>query len=180
MDNECFEQAIARVASGDVAGLEDIYRAYASSIYAVCLSVTGQQADAEDAAVETFLRIWKKADTYRRGNGHRAWLMTIAHHTAAEMMRRQSRISPVEDAVLDTFPVTAGPEDETCTRLLLEGALQMLSEPERQVISLHVIADLPQREVARILEVPLGTIAWRKRQAMGKLRRLMMERENAS
>ena len=95
-------------------------------------------------------------------------------------MRRQSRVSPVEDVVLETIPVTAGPEDETCTRLLLEDALQKLSEPERQVVSLHVIADLPLREVARILDVPLGTIAWRKRQAMGKLRRLMMERENAS
>ena len=88
MENGLFDQAIARVAAGDVGGLEEIYRAYASSVYAVCLSVTGQRADAEDAAVETFLRVWGKAGTYRRGSGHRAWLMTIAHHTAAEMMRR--------------------------------------------------------------------------------------------
>ena len=54
---------MARVTAGDVGGLEEIYRAYASSVYAVCLSVTGQRADAEDAAVETFLRIWNKAST---------------------------------------------------------------------------------------------------------------------
>ena len=69
MENGLFDQAIARVAAGDVGGLEEIYRAYASSVYAVCLSVTGQRADAEDAAVETFLRVWGKAGTYRRGRG---------------------------------------------------------------------------------------------------------------
>lgn len=100
MENGLFDQAIARVAAGDVGGLEEIYRAYASSVYAVCLSVTGQRADAEDAAVETFLRVWGKAGTYRRGSGHRAWLMTIAHHTAAEMMRRQSRAHPTPQRML--------------------------------------------------------------------------------
>lgn len=68
-------------------------------------------------------------------------------------------------------------EEEACSRLLLEGSLRKLSEPERQVVSLHLIADLPLREVARILDEPLGTVAWRNRQAMGKLRRMMMERE---
>lgn len=177
MENERFDQAMARVTAGDVGGLEEIYRAYASSVYAVCLSVTGQRADAEDAAVETFLRIWNKASTYRRGTGHRAWLMTIAHHTAAEMLRRQSRISPTEDVVLETVPSPARLEEETCTRLFLEESLQKLSEPERLVVSLHGIADLPLREVARILHEPLGTVAWRNRQAMGKLRRMMTERE---
>ena len=63
MENGLFDQAIARVAAGDVGGLEEIYRAYASSVYAVCLSVTGQRADAEDAAVETFRRVWGEAGT---------------------------------------------------------------------------------------------------------------------
>ncbi len=84
---------------------------------------------------------------------------------------------PTEDAVLETVPSPARLEEEACSRLLLEGSLQKLSEPERQVVSLHLIADLPLREVARILDEPLGTVAWRNRQAMGKLRRMMMERE---
>lgn len=177
MENDRFNRAMSRITAGDTSGLEEIYRAYASSVYAVCLSVTGRPADAEDAAVETFLRIWQKAGTYRPGAEHRAWLMTIAHHTAAEIMRRQNRISPVEDTVLEVFPSQDRLEDEACTRLFLEWSLEQMSETERQVVSLHLIADLPLREVARILGEPLGTVAWRNRQAMGKLRRMMKERE---
>lgn len=177
MENGLFDQAIARVAAGDVGGLEEIYRAYASSVYAVCLSVTDNVPTRRMAAVETFLRVWGKAGTYRRGSGHRAWLMTIAHHTAAEMMRRQSRATPQRMLFWRRFRLQPRLEEEACSRLLLEGSLQKLSEPERQVVSLHLIADLPLREVARILDEPLGTVAWRNRQAMGKLRRMMMERE---
>ena len=177
MENNRFDQAMSRVTAGDVSGLEEIYRAYASSVYAVCLSVTGKPADAEDAAVETFIRIWQKAGTYRSGAEHWAWLMTIAHRTAAEIMRRQNRISPVEDAVLEILPSRERLEDEVCTRLLLQRSLEQLSEAERQVVSLHLIADLTLRETARVLNEPLGTVAWRNRQAMGKLRRMMMERE---
>lgn len=91
-----------------------------------------------------------------------------SHRRRDDAAAEPSPPHPTEDAVL---------EEEACSRLLLEGSLRKLSEPERQVVSLHLIADLPLREVARILDEPLGTVAWRNRQAMGKLRRMMMERE---
>lgn len=169
MDNRQFDAAIRRVLCRDPAGLREIYEAYGPAVYAVALSVTGQHADAQDAAAETFFRVWQKADSYRPGQGHRAWLMTVARHAAVDQVRKRKDLT-VDEEVLAVVRDERDWEGSVEDRVLLEQALDGLKPEEKQVVTLHLIADLPLREVSRVLGQPMGTVAWRYRTAVGKLR----------
>ena len=61
-------------------------------------------------------------------------------------------------------------EDLVCDRMALREALAVLSPDERTILHLHLTCDLPFREVGRLLRQPLGTVAWRYRNAIQKLR----------
>jgi RNA polymerase sigma factor (sigma-70 family) len=176
MDNGQFDAAIRRILCRDPAGLREIYEAYNPAVYAVALSVTGQPADAQDAAAETFLRIWQKADSYRPGQGHRAWLMTVARHAAVDQMRKRIDL-PADEGMLEAVQDTGDLEKDIGDRMALEQALEGLKPEEKQVVALHLIADLPLREVSRVLGQPMGTVAWRYRTAVGKLRHSLVGKE---
>lgn len=176
MDNEQFDAAISRILQRDPGGLREIYEAYNPAVYAVALSVTGKHEDAQDAASETFFRVWQRAGSYRPGRGHRAWLMTIAHHAAVDQMRKQV-VQSVDEDTLAAVGDERDWETSVGDRLALEQALGSLKPEERQVVTLHLIADLPLREVSRVLGQPMGTVAWRYRTALGKLRHSLAGKE---
>lgn len=176
MDNGQFDAAISRILHRDPAGLREIYEAYNPAVYAVALSVTGKPEDAQDAASEAFFRVWQRADSYRPGRGHRAWLMTIAHHAAVDQVRKRID-QPVDEEVLATVRDERDWEGTVGDRLALEQAMKGLKAEERQVVTLHLIADLPLREVSRVLGQPMGTVAWRYRTALGKLRHSLIGKE---
>ena len=167
MTERQFAAAMERLSAGDLDAWHQLYVGYASAVYAVALSVTGRAADAEDVVADVFLRIRQQSSAYRPQGRHRAWLSAIARHAALDLLRRQSRSCPVE-----TPPETAVAHTEeatVCDRLTLEQALLALPPEQRQVVALHVISDLPFREVARLLEKPMGTVTWQYRAAMKTL-----------
>lgn len=115
----------------------------------VCRAVLGA-VDAEDAWSETFLaalRAWPSLDD---DANVRAWLVTIAHRKAIDVLRSRSRAAiPVEQvpesSLPDTGPGEALPDTE------LWGALAALPHKQRQCVAYHHVAGLPHIEVARIV-----------------------------
>lgn len=82
-----FDNDIRKILAGDREGLRDIYEEYASAVYAAALAVVHCPETAEDVASEVFLHLWDKAASYRFGGRHKAWLMTMTHHTAVDHLR---------------------------------------------------------------------------------------------
>ncbi len=173
-----FEAAAELIRQGNRDGLRQIYEAYGDRIYRLFLGKVKKREDAEDLTSDFFLKLWTVAGEHRTGAGHRAWMATIARNMAIDFLRHAGHETPVEDEVLTGN--TALTEERTAEETVIgkmnaADILASLSEDEQEIVRLHLAAELTFREIAQILKRPLGTVAWKYRTAIGKLKRLAEE-----
>ncbi len=180
-----FEECISRMAQGEKDGLRVIYEEYIGYIYAVVFDVLKNKENAEDISADFFIKLWSVAGSYKPGNGHRAWMVRIARNMSIDFLRKHRReelSDRMEDAGEQTEgdsygksiyggEITSQVEDEVISDMSLKEALAMLNEKEREVIHLKVIADMTFKDIAELLDTPMGTITWRYQSAIKKLRR---------
>lgn len=78
MEEKQFDACMERMKSGDKGALHEIYETYLGYIYSIVFQTVSNREDAEDVTSEFFMKLWRLADTYQGGNGHRTWMATIA------------------------------------------------------------------------------------------------------
>jgi len=174
MNDRQFEGNIGRILENDREGLREIYEEYCPMIYSVVMEILHNREDAEDVTSEFFIRLWDIAGTYRAGNGHRAWMITIAHNLAIDYIRKKKREQPAAEIFDDPQNGQLSCEDRLCHRLSLEQALMTLKEEERQIVNLKIMGELTFREIAVLLKKPQGTVAWCYRTALRKLKEVRL------
>ena len=130
-----------RMAQGDKKALEQVYRATDKAVFGFALSILHNAADAEDVMQETYVRLFQCA-------GRRAY----------------TPLEDFEEAVGDFSSADA--ED----RLVLDAAMTILGEQERQILLLHAVAGLKHREIAALLDRPLATVLSKYNRALKKLK----------
>ncbi len=174
MNDRQFEGNISRILANDRDGLRAIYEEYCPMVYSAVLEILHNREDAEDVTSDFFIRLWDIADTYRHGNGHRAWMLTIVHNMAIDYLRKRKREQPAAEVSDSLQADQASCEDQLCCRLSLEQALMTLKEEERQIVNLKIMGELTFREIAAVLQKPQGTVAWRYRTALRKLKEVRL------
>lgn len=181
-----FEKCIRHMNQGDRDALKEVYEEYVSYIYHIVRQLLSTREEAEDITSEFFIRLWEKSDSYRGGSGHKGWMAAIARNLAIDYIRKRKREEPVdfsaERAAEDGQHFSAcsamqreqageNVEEQVLSDISMEEALALLKESERRVVHMKIVADMTFQEIADILEEPLGTVAWRYREAVKKLRR---------
>lgn len=181
-----FEKCIRHMNQGDRDALKEVYEEYVSYIYHIVRQLLSTREEAEDITSEFFIRLWEKSESYRGGSGHKGWMAAIARNLAIDYIRKRKREEPVdfsaERAAEDgqNFAVCSAMqreqagesvEEQVLADISMEEALALLKESERRVVHMKIVADMTFQEIADILEEPLGTVAWRYREAVKKLRR---------
>ncbi|MND65736.1 ECF RNA polymerase sigma factor RpoE [compost metagenome] len=137
---------------------------------------------AEDFAQDAMLTVWRKADLFDARKARAAtWIFTIARNRRLDMLRRDARPLPVPEIEL-TEQTVERPDDllvlsEDAERV--RDALSRLKPDQVEVLRLAFFMDSPHSEIARRLDLPLGTVKSRIRNAMIKLRTLLEPSEEA-
>jgi len=173
-------QLIARVIKGDERAFLTLYNRYASRVYGLTLRVLGDAMLAEEVTQDTFLKLWSRARQFDSGKGELApWLLTIAHRTALDRLRLESRRLPASnkndpEEIWPILPDDSTQNSEARWRSLYF-AVQSLPEEQRQVIDLAYYKGMSQSEMAEVLGWPLGTVKTRVRAAMQALREHWLE-----
>ena len=171
MTQEEFNECMARIKSGDKEGLKDIYTAYLSYIYTIVYGIVNSKENAEDITSEFFIKLWEIADQYKpQSNGHKAYLATVARNMALDFLRKNKREVLTEELPEEEY-VTSQVEEEVISDVGLQEALNSLKEAERVVVSMKILSDMTFQEIADALNTPLGTVTWRYKNALMKLRR---------
>ena len=156
---------------GDAAAFSELWTRLGRPVLALAMRELGERPAAEDATQDTFATIWRAAGTFDPERGSAlAWIFTIARNAARDIARRR-RIPPVPDAP-DVEDTTAGPAEQAARsedRFVVQTALAGLSPKNREVIELADDEGLSQTEIAARIEVPLGTVKTRTRNALAKL-----------
>jgi RNA polymerase sigma-70 factor (ECF subfamily) len=136
------------------------------SLYGTALRLTRRAADAEDLVQDTYLKAFRSAHQFEPGTNLKAWLFTILHNTFRNLRRHDGR-SPVDvDSEAVEKAASTGPADESPEQILsrrtldvdLQAALDALPEAFRQAVWLRDVEELSYAEMAKVLDVPMGTV----------------------
>ena len=162
------ERLLPLVGQGDPEAFEVLYRSTEKAVYALALSILRNPHDAEDIVQETYLKVRAAAHLYVPQGKPLAWLFTITKKLCRDLLRGQSRTEAAPDGAEDDlrFSYVSDPTD----RLVLESALRILGEEERQILLLHCVAGMKHREIAQDLGMPLSTVLSRYNRSLKKLR----------
>jgi len=166
-----FNDCMAQIASGNKDGLRRIYEEYLTYIYTIVYGVVTSKENAEDITSEFFIKLWDIADQYKAAeNGHKAYLATVARNMALDFLRKNKR-----EVLADEIPEGEDPrshvEEEVISDMSLKAALDSLKEAEREVVSMKILSEMTFQEIADALNTPLGTVTWRYKNALEKLKR---------
>ena len=170
------EKARAPSADEREKAIADLFAAFRSSVFALCLHVTGGRADAEDALQDCFVAVYRGLAGFRGEARLSTWVYRIAVRSALATKARRPHTSLVDG--VETPSAEAGPEDLAASRQQLrklDAALERLSSEHRVVLSLFALDGLDHAEIAAILGVPAGTVWSRLHLARKRLNALLAE-----
>lgn len=185
MNEQQFENAVARMVQGDKTGLKEIYLNYAGYIYRIIYEVLQNKENAEDVTSEFFIRLWDKAEQFKPGNGHKGYLAVIARNMAVDFYEsiKEELSALLQDLGQEGEEDNKGSiiklaedktnqvEEQVIGSMTISQALELLKPSERQIISLKVLGEMTFKEIAAAMEIPMGTVTWKYQNAIKKLRR---------
>jgi RNA polymerase sigma-70 factor (ECF subfamily) len=162
---------------GDAAAFAEIVRRYQHAVHRVAYALTRNAADSDDLAQETFVRAYKALDRFRVGEPLYPWLARIATNLAFSLFRSRKRRpeTPLEPLIesgrqwgVNDDPADAAAEEER--RRHMQHAFAQLSPEHQAVLTLRVVEDLAYEEIARALNIPVGTVMSRLSRARAELK----------
>ena len=134
--------------------------------------------DARDATQDTLLKVMRNLHRYDARWRFSTWVFGIARNTCIDEYRRRKKVAPASDReVRDTRPSPSENVDRTLRAERLHKALDELPELYREVLVLYHFEHLKYREIAEMLDIPIGTVMNRIFRARRKLRVLYGEED---
>lgn len=173
-------ELLVQIRAGDEAALLTLHEQYAHLVYSVAYRVLNDQASAEEVTQDTFMRLWRKADTYDLAKGSfTTWLLTITRHLAIDLHRKQ-RNSPMQNPVLidgdiERWESVLGADEDADLRQTLITVMHGLPEDQRQTIELAYFYGMSHTQIADYLGQPVGTVKTRIRLGMQRLREAWLD-----
>jgi RNA polymerase sigma-70 factor (ECF subfamily) len=166
---------------------------YTENLYSAALRMTHNAADAEDLVQETFLKAYRGYDSFQAGTNLKAWLYRILTNTYINIYRAKKRrpdesnLEDVEDLYLyrrlgglEAVQAGRSAEEEVLDRITdvdVKGAIDSLPEQFRLAVVLSDIEGFSYKEIAEIMEVPLGTVMSRLHRGRRAMQRTLLELE---
>ena len=187
MNNEASDALLIalldRVASQEHAALKALYDQCSGKLYGLALRVVVQREWAEDVLQETFLTIWRSAPDYRAAlSPPMAWMGLIVRSRGLDFLRRRNTqrgklTQELDETIADTLEGDAANPMDTAQASqqawALHQCLSRLDNKQREVVSLAYIRDLSHGDLARQLQIPLGTVKTWIRRGLDQLRLCM-------
>jgi RNA polymerase sigma-70 factor (ECF subfamily) len=172
---EHVRELVARGQQGDRDALEELYLIHFDRIYSYLHVSVGNRHDAEDLTTQTFLKMLEKIGSFRwQSAPFSAWLFRIAHNLAMDHFRARRRWQPEEEV-----PEPPGEEEpsaelvamQTIGRESMLKLIDRLSPEQQQVLTLKFVFNLPNAEVATILDKTEGAIKSLQHRALVSLQK---------
>jgi RNA polymerase sigma-70 factor (ECF subfamily) len=152
---------LAAFLGGNAAAFDTLVTRHQRRVFAICFRYFGNPADAEDAAQDTFLILYRRASTYAGNAAFSTWLYRVASNACNDLARRRARRPQQAHVDTERLADIAAPGDPVADRELgvdLERALAALDPATRIAIVLHDVQGLPYEDVAARLGLPIGTV----------------------
>lgn len=170
IDTVDVDDLIKKIAKGDKCALSDLYNETRSAVYGFALSMTKNRDDSEDILQDTFIKVWQNAANYQSQGTPMAWILSITKNLSLMKLREHGRKQDLAPEEWDALFHDADPSATIDDRHLLQAALTILSDEERDIVLLHAISGLKHREIAALLNMALATVLSKYHRGLKKLR----------
>ena len=175
--SETDERLVRRFQEGNAAAFEALVHRHGTRVYNLCLRILGDPEEAADASQDAFLAALRKLNTFRGDSAFTTWLHRVTVNACYDSLRRKRR-RPLLQIVRDEDderPETSLPAPDHADHVVFSvdvaRALSQVPEEFRVVLVMADVQDLPYDEIARVLEIPVGTVksrVFRGRAALGR------------
>ena len=174
------EDVLSEVARGDQAAFAELYDRVHTQVYGLVRRVLRDPAQSEEITQEVLLDVWRTASRFDRSRGSgTAWIMTMAHRRAVDRVRseqssrnRDNKVG-VRDHAVEGFDEVAETVEVRLEHQQVRQAMERLTDLQRESIELAYYGGYTYREVADLLDTPLGTVKTRLRDGLIRLRDAM-------
>ena len=162
-----------RIQDGDMVAFNQMANKFKDRLMNVITRMVGSTEEAEDIVQETFLRVYQHRDSFDFKHCFSTWIYTIALNLGRNELRKRKRFK-----FLDIFDMQ-GKESEIAVEMKLpsnlpsaiEKALSTLPEKYKTAFVLRDVQELPYEEIAKIMNIPLGTVKSRVNRARKQLQK---------
>lgn len=181
--NATDKELVLQSQKGNHHAFRKLYQRYQQRIRSTLYQLCGKEI-LDDLLQEVFLRVWQGLPKLRQASQFSTWIYRITWNVATDRRRQFARTKTEQFSVTDeetTFNSTfAHPEDtpdlmQLHYQNLVQRGLQILSLEHRVVLILHDLEDIPQKEVAKILKLPLGTVKSRLFYARNQIKSFLQQ-----
>lgn len=151
-------------------------------LYRTARRLTGSQTEAEDVVQETFLQAWKSFHRFEPGTNCRAWLFKILFHVTSHHRRKLFRLPLAdicEQMLAETAVYTPAPNPRLTDEEVL-AAFEKLPLPYRSVLMLADVEEFSYKEIAAMLNIPIGTVMSRLNRGRKIMRQALSTSQIAS
>ena len=171
--SQCDDLAlIKRIAGHEEEALNILFERHGDKLYGYAVRILENPALAEDILQESLLAIWQGAKRFRGEGSVLAWMFSIVHHKAMRVFRRKPTLE-LDEEMMDPARFETMVDDRLsaieCKSQLRDG-LKTLSVEHRTVLELVFLQGMSLREVAKICDIPQGTVKSRLKYAKDALR----------
>lgn len=175
MDSDADAEALlnARFVAGEEEALADVYRRWSPVVFTLALRSLGDRSDAEDVTQRTFVSAWTSRSSYDAQRARLStWLVAIARRRIADMHESRAKVR----AIQAELQRTTRPDDlvreppDIAESILIADELSHLEPDAQAVMRLAFYDDLTHEQIARRLEMPLGTVKSHIRRSLTRMR----------
>ncbi|MDX2303150.1 MAG: sigma-70 family RNA polymerase sigma factor [Microscillaceae bacterium] len=168
------DQLVILLKSKDRKGFALLYDRYSAALYGVILKIVKFEELAEDVMQDSFVKIWKKIDTYDPQKGTLfTWVLNISRNTAIDKIRTPEYRRRITDTPLeDGLQHTGSNVQIAIDHIGINQVLESLAPEYQEVIDIIYFKGYTHQEASEHLGIPLGTIKTRVRIALRELRKL--------
>jgi RNA polymerase sigma-70 factor (ECF subfamily) len=164
-------ETVRRAQQGDQAAFRELYEAHVGRVYAICLRLARDQAEAEEHAQDVFVRVWQRLATFREESAFSTWLHRLAVNEVLQSRRAAGRRSARVMLAENPATLESGSRAAPAPTSDLERAIAGLPEGARAVFVLHDVEGYQHEEIARISGIAEGT----SKAQLHRARRLLRE-----
>jgi RNA polymerase sigma-70 factor (ECF subfamily) len=180
------EQLMGNYLDGDESALPVLIKNNLNLVFNFVRRMVRTEHDAEDVTQESFVKVWKKSGTYRRGARFSPWLLSIARNTALDFLKKKKEFvfsqfesdddgNFLEAGLADPEPLP----DEIFSRAGLveqvQAALAQIATEQREVIVLRHESNMTFEEIGDIVSRPLNTVKSQYRRGLQVLREILVD-----
>jgi RNA polymerase sigma-70 factor (ECF subfamily) len=182
-------ELIRRAQQGDAEALASLFHTHEARIFALCLRMTNNVAEAEDLVQDAFLHVFRKLSTFRGDSALSTWIYRIAINTVLMNLRRKSPCQVSLDEPYNNreyakpirreYAARDGRLDSCVTRLVLTRAISALPSGSREIFLLYEVEGYEHHEIAEMLGCSVGNSKSQLHRAKLRLRNFLARRRIA-